>query len=58
MILYADDSVIVCADKNIQNLKVKSEIEFCKIESWIKLNRLTLNYKKAIVYCLIEVTSK
>jgi len=46
MILYADDVVLLCVDKNIQNLKIKSESEFSKIENWIKINRLSLNYKK------------
>jgi len=36
----------VFADKNMRNLKIKSESEFSKIENWIKNNRLSLNYKK------------
>ena len=46
MILYADDSVLLCVDKNLEYLKKKSENEFCKIEHWIRLNKLTLNYSK------------
>ena len=46
MILYADDSVLLCADKNLEYLKKKSENEFCKIEPWIRINKLTLNYSK------------
>ena len=47
MILYADDSVMICNEKNIQNLKIASEKEFQKIENWLQLNKITLNYKKS-----------
>jgi len=33
MVLYADESVMTCADKDIQTLKVKSETEFQKVEN-------------------------
>ena len=46
MIFYAVDSAIICSKINIQNLKRKSKNELCKIENWIKLNRLTFNNKK------------
>jgi len=32
MILYADNAVLLCAHKNIQNLKIKRESEFSKIK--------------------------
>ena len=47
MISYADDSVIICNGKNIQNLKIGSEEEFQKIENWLQLNKITLNYMKS-----------
>ena len=47
MFLYVDNSAIIYTEKIIQNLKGKSENELCKIQNWIKLNRLTLNYKKS-----------
>ena len=47
MILYADDSVMICNEKNIQNLKIASKEEFEKIENWLQLNKITLNYKKS-----------
>ena len=31
--LYADDSVIICNNKNIQNLKTTKEKEFLKVQS-------------------------
>ena len=46
MILYADDSVLLCTDPSVKKLQTKTETEFRKLENWIKLNRLSLNYKK------------
>ena len=46
MILYADDAVVVCADKNLEKLKMEAENNFRKIENWISCNKLTPNYKK------------
>ena len=46
MILYADDAVVVCANKNLEKLKMDAENNFRKIENWISCNKLTLNYKK------------
>ena len=37
MILYADDSVMICTEKNIQNLKIASEEEFQKIENLVTI---------------------
>ena len=33
-------------EKNIQNLKIISEEEFQKVDNWLQLNEITLNYKK------------
>ena len=52
VILYADDSVMICSYKNTQNLTVKRETDFRNIENWIKLTKLTLNYKKTIAFYL------
>ena len=49
MLLYADDSVLLCTDKNTHNLQRKSETEFHKTEKWIKFNKLSLNYEKTKV---------
>ena len=46
MILCAVDSVETCNEKNIQNLKIISEEEFQKVDNWLQLNEITLNYKK------------
>ena len=46
LILYADDSILLCSNKNVEKLKIKTEIELRKIETWLKHNRLSINYKK------------
>ena len=51
IILYADDSVLLCVEQSIEKLKIKIEASFRKIECWINCNRLTINYKKQTVFC-------
>ena len=46
IILYADDSVLLCVEQSIEKLKIKTEASFRKIECWINCNRPTINYKK------------
>ena len=46
MMLYADDSVMVCGDSDIRRLKCKTETEFSKIKEWTKINKISLNYNK------------
>ena len=46
IILYTDDSVLLCVEQSIEKLKIKTEASFRKIECWINCNRLTINYKK------------
>ena len=38
---------MLCSDKITQNLKVTLENDFRAVKNWIKLNKLTLNYKKS-----------
>ena len=40
MILYAVDSVMICNEKNFQNLKIASKEKFEKIENWLQLNKV------------------
>ena len=47
MILYTDESVMIGNEKNIRNLKIASKEEFGKIENWLQLNKITINYKKS-----------
>ena len=45
-ILYANDSVLLCEDNDIQKLKLKIETEFRSIEIWTKFNKISINYNK------------
>ena len=56
IMLYADDSVLVCLDNNIQSLKKKCENEFGLLEDWINFNRLTLDYSKP--HCVLFTNSR
>ena len=55
MILYAEDSAIICTEKNIQNLKENSRNKLCNSENWIKLHRLAFNHKKKAIVCFLTV---
>ena len=46
MSLHADDFVTLCDYSYIQKLKNKTENEFYEIDIWIKINKISLNYKK------------
>ena len=52
------DSVIICNDKNIKNLKITSKKEFLKVENWLQLNKITLNYKKATAFWSLTTVPK
>ena len=56
IMLYADDSVLICWDNNLQSLKKKCKNEFVLLENWINFNRLTLNYLKT--HCVLFTNSR
>ena len=56
IMLYADDSVLLCSDNNIQSVKKKCENEFGLLENWINSNRLTLNHSKT--HCVLFNNSR
>ena len=56
IMLYADDSVLLCSNNNILSLKKKCENEFGLLENWINFNRLTLNYSKT--HCVLFTNSR
>ena len=45
-ILYADDSVLLCEENDIQKLKLKPETEIRYIEVWTKCNKISINHNK------------
>ena len=44
--LFADDTNILYADKNLRSLELIVNQEFCKLCDWLTANKLTLNIKK------------
>ena len=51
--LYADDTVLICSDKNINSLHLKTNEELEKIYLWFLSNKLSLNLSKT-KYMLIS----
>ena len=56
VILYADDSAVICCEKNIHYLNLKCNSEFGNIENLINQNKPTMNYAKT--NCVFFKTSK
>jgi len=46
--LYADDTVMIIAEKSAEILENKLNIELSKAENWLSNNKLTLNIKKTM----------
>ena len=45
--LFADDTNILYADKNVKALEITLNAEFQKLYDWLTANKLTLNIKKS-----------
>ena len=45
--LFADDTVLTATNTAINTLTSATNIELKKIDNWMKLNKLTINYKKS-----------
>ena len=45
--LFADDTVLTATNTTINTLTSATNIELEKIDNWMKLNKLTINYKKS-----------
>ena len=45
--LFADDTNLLCADKNLRTLEVVVNLEFHKVYEWLTAYKLTLNVKKS-----------
>ena len=44
--LFADDTWLMMADKNMKNLEHKVQIELKNVNSWLCQNKLSLNFSK------------
>ena len=45
--LFADDTNLLCADKNLRTLEPVVNLEFHKVYEWLTAYKLTLNVKKS-----------
>ena len=50
--LYADDTALMLSDRDLNSLKYKANNEFKKVDFWLRMNKLSLNYSKTnyIIY--------
>ena len=46
LILFADDTSISMSDNRLDIINDKVKLELCKISTWFKINKLSLNVKK------------
>ena len=49
--LFADDTALFCANKNINQLKNNIKTSLDNIANWLKANKLTLNVDKSKLLC-------
>ena len=47
--LYADDTVLTCADINVNNVFIKIQSDLVNVKRWCDKNKLTINVKKTKV---------
>ena len=45
--LFADDTNLLCADKNLRTLELVVNLEFHKVYEWLTAYKLTLDVKKS-----------
>ena len=45
--LFADDTNLLCADKNLRTLELVVNLEFHKVYEWLTAYKLTLNVEKS-----------
>ena len=50
--LYADDTALMLSDRDLNSLKYKVNNELNKVDFWLRMNKLSLNYSKTnyIIY--------
>ena len=50
--LYADDTALMISDRDLNSLKYKANNELKKVDFWLRMNKLSLNYSKTnyIIY--------
>ena len=46
MYMYADDTLLLCKDKDINVVTVKAQKALTNLTSWCEVNKLTINFEK------------
>ena len=58
IVMYADDTVIFCADENIDVIKKRVELDVSSLTKWLAKNELIINCKKSKTEVMIFGTSQ
>ena len=59
--LFANDTNLLCADKNLRTLELVVNLAFHKVYEWLTAYKLTLNFKKSnfiLLYTYWEILTK
>ena len=56
--LFADDTYLTLSDKSLSGLELKANNELRKIDTWMRSNKLSLNYSKSCCMIINKVPSK
>ena len=56
--MYAEDTVIFCADKNIDVIQKRVEEDFSSLTNWLAINELIINCKKGKTEVMMFGTSQ
>ena len=58
VILYADDAVLYCANKNCDNIESQLNTDINKVAQWLVKNKLVVNLKRTKTECVVFGTSQ
>ncbi len=58
ILMYADDTVIYCSHKSIEQMEAKLQEDFASITSWLEENQLVINMKKGKTESMLFGTEK
>jgi len=56
--LFADDTSLHLSNKDIKMLQLNVQNEFAKVDTWMRSNRLSINYNKTAYMILIATLSQ
>ena len=47
--MYADDTELHFCDEDLQNVQNDLQFDFCRVQDWLRANRLQLNVSKSVI---------